>query len=417
MQLLPELGCRCRSARTRCRCAPVDRPGSGDTRSDVAGLARGDGVRRAARRPRHVDPAAARRLGPACSSTSGRSRPARRLDPGPGGRWFGGEVPDLDDAAAPRVASWLRWPNCVRAQSRGVPRPVGRRTRGRLSARWRSPGRWGCELDVRLRGRAVRRGARRGARCAGRRPRGRRGGLRRPRAGRARLDGWAARHPTGGCRSRWRGSGCSTSRCATCAQAWDEVSSRIAVLRDNPACAEEEHDAFGADDDPGLVVAPSVRPDRRRRGALPVARVCGRRSRSCASRVSTATSRPHSRSTAPGFDTYDVHMTDLQTGRFDLADVVGLVACGGFSYGDMLGAGEGWARSVLLQRAAHRGLPRLLPPRRHLRRWASATGARCSRRWPTSSRAPRRGRGSPATGPSSTRRGSPWSRCSSRRRS
>ncbi len=48
-----------------------------------------------------------------------------------------------------------------------------------------------------------------------------------------------------------------------------------------------------------------------------------------------------------GFDTYDVHMTDLQNGRFDLADVAGLVACGGFSYGDTLGAGEGWARSVL----------------------------------------------------------------------
>src|SRR5690606_29444375 len=48
-----------------------------------------------------------------------------------------------------------------------------------------------------------------------------------------------------------------------------------------------------------------------------------------------------------GFETYDVHMTDLQAGRFDLADVVGLVACGGFSYGDTLGAGEGWARSVL----------------------------------------------------------------------
>ena len=48
-----------------------------------------------------------------------------------------------------------------------------------------------------------------------------------------------------------------------------------------------------------------------------------------------------------GFDTYDVHMTDLQTGRFDLADATGLVACGGFSYGDTLGAGEGWARSGL----------------------------------------------------------------------
>ena len=48
-----------------------------------------------------------------------------------------------------------------------------------------------------------------------------------------------------------------------------------------------------------------------------------------------------------GFEAWDVHMSDLQSGRFDLADAVGLVACGGFSYGDTLGAGEGWARSVL----------------------------------------------------------------------
>ena len=68
-----------------------------------------------------------------------------------------------------------------------------------------------------------------------------------------------------------------------------------------------------------------------------------------------------------GFDTYDVHMTDLQTGRFDLADVVGLVACGGFSYGDTLGRRRGLGALGALQRAAHRGLPRLLPPRRHLR--------------------------------------------------
>ena len=48
-----------------------------------------------------------------------------------------------------------------------------------------------------------------------------------------------------------------------------------------------------------------------------------------------------------GFDAYDVHMTDLQSGRADLGDFAGLVAAGGFSYGDTLGAGEGWARSVL----------------------------------------------------------------------
>ncbi len=48
-----------------------------------------------------------------------------------------------------------------------------------------------------------------------------------------------------------------------------------------------------------------------------------------------------------GFDTFDVHMTDLQAGRAKLADFQGFVACGGFSYGDTLGAGEGWARSIL----------------------------------------------------------------------
>ena len=130
------------------------------------------------------------------------------------------------------------------------------------------------------------------------------------------------------------------------AQAWDTVSSRIAVLRDNPACAEEEHDAFGADDDPGLVVAPTFDPTDDvaapylSLGVRP--KVAILREQGVNSHVETAFAFDRA-----GFDTYDVHMTDLQTGRFDLADVVGLVACGGFSYGDTLGAGEGWARSVL----------------------------------------------------------------------
>ena len=47
-----------------------------------------------------------------------------------------------------------------------------------------------------------------------------------------------------------------------------------------------------------------------------------------------------------GFEAFDVHMTDLQAGRADLADFKGVVACGGFSYGDTLGAGIGWARSI-----------------------------------------------------------------------
>lgn len=130
------------------------------------------------------------------------------------------------------------------------------------------------------------------------------------------------------------------------AQVWDEVSWRIAALRDNPACADEEHAAFGADDDPGLHVAPSFDPAEDvaapylNLGARP--KVAVLREQGVNSHVETAFAFDRA-----GFDTYDVHMTDLQAGRFDLADATGLVACGGFSYGDTLGAGEGWARSVL----------------------------------------------------------------------
>ncbi|WP_131103384.1 phosphoribosylformylglycinamidine synthase [Ornithinimicrobium sufpigmenti] len=132
------------------------------------------------------------------------------------------------------------------------------------------------------------------------------------------------------------------------AQAWDEVSWRIAALRDNPECADEEHTAFGADDDPGLRVKPTFDPAEDvaapylNLGARP--RVAILREQGVNSHVETAFAFDRA-----GFETYDVHMTDLQAGRFDLADpsLKGLVACGGFSYGDTLGAGEGWARSVL----------------------------------------------------------------------
>jgi phosphoribosylformylglycinamidine synthase len=130
------------------------------------------------------------------------------------------------------------------------------------------------------------------------------------------------------------------------AQAWDEVSWRIAALRDNPECADEEHAAVGADEDPGLEVSTTFDPADDvsapyvRTGVRP--RVAILREQGVNSHVETAFAFDRA-----GFDTYDVHMTDLQTGRADLADVVGVVACGGFSYGDTLGAGEGWARSVL----------------------------------------------------------------------
>jgi phosphoribosylformylglycinamidine synthase len=128
-------------------------------------------------------------------------------------------------------------------------------------------------------------------------------------------------------------------------QAWDEVSWRIATLRDNPACAEAEHAAVGRPGDPGLHVAPSFDPAvdiaapflNLTRPRLAILREQGVNSHL---EMSYAMHRA-------GFETFDVHMSDLQTGRARLDQFQGFVACGGFSYGDTLGAGEGWARSIM----------------------------------------------------------------------
>jgi len=68
-----------------------------------------------------------------------------------------------------------------------------------------------------------------------------------------------------------------------------------------------------------------------------------------------------------GFEAHDVHMTDLQQGRAKLQDFKGLVACGGFSYGDTLGAGVGWARSILFNAALSDGFQQFFCTPRHLR--------------------------------------------------
>jgi phosphoribosylformylglycinamidine synthase len=86
--------------------------------------------------------------------------------------------------------------------------------------------------------------------------------------------------------------------------------------------------------------------------------------------------------TEAGFDAYDVHMTDLQTGRTRLADFQGMVACGGFSYGDTLGAGIGWARSITFNPALAEAFEGLLRAARTPSAWACATAARCSPNWP-----------------------------------
>jgi phosphoribosylformylglycinamidine synthase len=130
-------------------------------------------------------------------------------------------------------------------------------------------------------------------------------------------------------------------------QAWDDVSWRIARLRDNPACADAEHAAAGREDDPGLHVqltfgpAPEAPVLALARPKVAILREQG---------VNSHVEMSYVMSLA-GFDTYDVHMSDLQSGRARLEQFRAFVACGGFSYGDTLGAGEGWARSIMFNPA------------------------------------------------------------------
>ena len=83
--------------------------------------------------------------------------------------------------------------------------------------------------------------------------------------------------------------------------------------------------------------------------------------------------------TRAGFDAYDVHMTDILSGRVRLSRFHGLVACGGFSFGDVLGAGEGWAKSILFNPRARDEFAAFFARPRPLRS-AYATAARCCRR-------------------------------------
>ncbi|HEY8048903.1 MAG TPA: phosphoribosylformylglycinamidine synthase [Ramlibacter sp.] len=127
-------------------------------------------------------------------------------------------------------------------------------------------------------------------------------------------------------------------------QVWDSVSWKICRERDNPAGADSEHAAAGDPADPGLHVQLTFDP-REDVGApflnLSRPKVAILREQGVNSQVEMAYTF-----TEAGFDAYDVHMTDLHSGRVKLGDFKGFVACGGFSYGDTLGAGIGWARSI-----------------------------------------------------------------------
>ena len=175
-------------------------------------------------------------------------------------------------------------------------------------------------------------------------------------------------------------------------QVWDSVSWKIARERDNPECADAEHAAAGTVDDPGLhlhltfdapsPLTPTLSPEGRgsKEPTLPLSQdghenqnpplpragegrgegkgasaATGLAPALLLSRPNVAILREQGVNshvemayafTEAGFTAFDVHMTDLQTGRVHLSDFQGLVACGGFSYGDTLGAGIGWARSI-----------------------------------------------------------------------
>lgn len=129
---------------------------------------------------------------------------------------------------------------------------------------------------------------------------------------------------------------------------WSDVTRRIQGLRDNPACAEMEQavrvDRANPGITPVLTFTPTAPAILGRAGRPKVAIL---REQGVNGEVEMAAAF-----TRAGFTAIDVHMTDILSGRVQLRDFRGLAACGGFSYGDVLGAGEGWAKSVLFNERA-----------------------------------------------------------------
>ncbi|HEV7614479.1 MAG TPA: phosphoribosylformylglycinamidine synthase [Steroidobacteraceae bacterium] len=132
---------------------------------------------------------------------------------------------------------------------------------------------------------------------------------------------------------------------------WSEVSFRIQEMRDNPDCAREDYSRLADAADPGLHARLSYDPSEDiaapfiSSGARPAIAILREQGVNSHTEMAAVFTRA-------GFDAYDVHMTDILSSRVRLARFHGLVACGGFSYGDVLGAGEGWAKSILFNSRA-----------------------------------------------------------------
>ena len=134
-------------------------------------------------------------------------------------------------------------------------------------------------------------------------------------------------------------------------RAWSETTWRMQSLRDNPQCAQEEYDRILDVRDPGITLrltfdaaqnisAPFIATGKRPRMAI-------LREQGVNGQIEMAAAFDRA-----GFTAVDVHMSDIIAGRVNLADFKGFAACGGFSYGDVLGAGEGWAKSILFNARA-----------------------------------------------------------------
>ena len=134
-------------------------------------------------------------------------------------------------------------------------------------------------------------------------------------------------------------------------RAWSATTHALQRLRDNPTDADQEYERIADDRDPGLtplltfdpaedIAAPFIA-----RGVRPTVAVLREQGVNGHVEMAAAFDRA-------GFDAFDVHMSDIIAGRTSLAAFAGIVACGGFSYGDVLGAGEGWAKSILFNARA-----------------------------------------------------------------
>lgn len=129
-------------------------------------------------------------------------------------------------------------------------------------------------------------------------------------------------------------------------RAWSETTYQMQGLRDHPDCAQQEYDRILDAADPGLHVQPSfdvnedIAAPYIQSGVRPAIAILREQGVNGHVEMAAAFDRA-------GFTAIDVHMSDVIAGRVSLSDFKGLAACGGFSYGDVLGAGEGWAKSIL----------------------------------------------------------------------